>query len=643
MNEYYYDDSVRKLELLARQERGKRIVRASLGKGAEAYRKDGYMNVLTKYGTQQDNATAYQFAKEATTVDMMLAQQYEVDGLFARIIDLPAEEAVKHGFDLGLTSPEAQACIDDALDNLNWEEKAATAIKWARLFGGAIIVMLIDDGRGIDEPLDWQNIASIDELLVYDRSIITPDEAHLYSYMSQEMFGKWRPRLGEPEFYQVSSIYGTFVVHASRCLILRNGILPERTMQANYRYFGMPEYERIKKELRQVVTSHGLGVRLLERCVQAVYSMRNLAQMLATEDGENQVLKRLQVIDMARSILNSIAIDGEGESYEFKSMPLSGVKDVLDSTCNMLSAVTNIPQTLLFGRSPAGENATGASDLENYYNYVERIQKMMLRSNLTTLIDVIVRASLASGKLQDEPDYKLKFKPLWSLSETEQVTVDQTKAATALTKAQTAQVYVDMQALDPSEVRAGLAKDDEFQVEELLDDISEDELWGLEEADLHAEEAAVPDFSAQQQLTAENHLTTGPPKVRMNDSTSITDGGPGSGNFGHEGRPGQIGGSGGSLSAAERKKISKRLVGKQTADGVVIKRVSNHAFDRLGERSLPVETVEKLMASDKTSPGNSPNTRCYDIPGRRMVLDTTTGTVITVMKRKGGKKCNNQK
>ena len=52
---------------------------------------------------------------------------------------------------------------------------------------------------------------------------------------------------------------------------------------------------------------------------------------------------------MARSILNSIAIDSDGEDYDFKTFSMAGVKDVLDSTCNMLSAVTEIPETILFG------------------------------------------------------------------------------------------------------------------------------------------------------------------------------------------------------------------------------------------------------------------------------------------------------
>lgn len=483
MIDYFSDADMRKLEQLARIERGKQILAEKSGK-TRAYRRDGYINMLNKYGTLQDNSTAYTFTGEPMTPDLQLTQQYELNGLFARIIDLPAEEAVKHGFDLGLKSPDVETYVTDSLDWLEWEGKASTAIKWARLFGGSIIVMLIDDGRGIDEPLDWKNIKSVDDLRVYDRSIVQPDYTNLYNYDPKDPVRKTTSRFAMPEYYHVFSMYGTFTVHESRCLIFRNGILPERTTQAYYRYWGTPEYVRIQKELRETITSHSLGVKMLERSVQAIYSMKNLAQLLSTDNGEDAIIKRLQVIDMARGILNSIAIDSEGESYDFKNMQLSGVKDVIDTTCNMLSAVTNIPQTLLFGRSPAGENSTGASDLENYYNYIERIQKLMLRGNLKTIVDAIIRAGLANGKLEKEPDYKLSFNPLWSMSETEQAAVEQTRAQTSQIKAQTAQIYVDMQALDPSEVRAGLAKEEEFSVEELLDEVSEDELWGLEEEDV---------------------------------------------------------------------------------------------------------------------------------------------------------------
>lgn len=457
-------------------ERGREILRRKNG-AVRPHREDGYVNLLNKYGTKQDNSEAYKFEREPVIPDMQLTGLYEGNGLFSKIIDTPAEEALKHGFDLNLKSDELNAFVEDALDDLEWEEKAATAIKWARLYGGALIVMLIDDGRGLEEPVDWEHIRSIDELRVYERSIVQPDYASLYQQdYGGKGVGNRVSKFGQPEYYYVSSIYGSFKVHESRCLVFRNGVLPEQTSNATYLFWGMPEYVRIRRALRETVTAHTDSVKLLERSVQAIYSMKGLASLLTTDDGENQVLKRLQLVDTSRGLLNSIAIDSEGEQYDFKTFQFSGVKDVIDATCNMLSALTNIPQTILFGRSPAGMNATGDSDFESYYNFVEKIQRLMLKRNLRTLLDVVFRAGIASGDVTEEPDYKLEFNPLWSLSDTEQATVDQTKAQTALVKAQTAQAYVDMQALDPTEVRRRLASDEEFDVEDIISEDDEDDL-----------------------------------------------------------------------------------------------------------------------------------------------------------------------
>ena len=148
-------------------ERGREILRRKNG-AVRPHREDGYVNLLNKYGTKQDNSEAYKFEREPVIPDMQLTGLYEGNGLFSKIIDTPAEEALKHGFDLNLKSDELNAFVEDALDDLEWEEKAATAIKWARLYGGALIVMLIDDGRGLEEPVDWEHIRSIDELRVYE-------------------------------------------------------------------------------------------------------------------------------------------------------------------------------------------------------------------------------------------------------------------------------------------------------------------------------------------------------------------------------------------------------------------------------------------------------------------------------------------
>lgn len=431
-------------------------------------RADGYKNVLNKYGTKQDASSQYRFESDEPVADVELTLNYEENGLFAKIIDIPADDAVSSGFEYGIDDKDMETYIDDTLDELDFESKAAEAIKWSRVYGGALMVMIINDGKELNDPVDWDNIMGIDELLVFERPLITPDYNSIYNYNPKDR--KWS-KFGMPEYYDISPAYGgMFRVHESRCLLFKNGTLPQSSSRTEYRFFGMPEYARIHRALQETVTSHGNGVKLLDRAVQAIYKMNNLAQLLETDEGEDIVLRRLRIIDMAKGIINSIAIDSEGEDYDFKSVSFAGVKDIIDTTCNMLSAVTNIPQTKLFGRSPSGENATGEGDLENYYTYVGKIQKLNLKKNLGTLIDIILQAGKYKGEFGDIPDYKLSFKPLWSMSETEQAGVDQTKAATELTKAQTAQVYVDMQALDASEVRKRLAEDGEFTVNDILDD-----------------------------------------------------------------------------------------------------------------------------------------------------------------------------
>lgn len=546
-------------------ERGREILRRKNG-AVRPHREDGYVNLLNKYGTKQDNSEAYKFEREPVIPDMQLTGLYEGNGLFSKIIDAPAEEALKHGFDLNLKSDELNAFVEDALDDLEWEEKAATAIKWARLYGGALIVMLIDDGRGLEEPVDWEHIRSIDELRVYERSIVQPDYASLYQQdYSGKGVGNRVSKFGQPEYYYVSSIYGSFKVHESRCLVFRNGVLPEQTSNATYLFWGMPEYVRIRRALRETVTAHTDSVKLLERSVQAIYSMKGLASLLTTDDGENQVLKRLQLVDTSRGLLNSIAIDSEGEQYDFKTFQFSGVKDVIDATCNMLSALTNIPQTILFGRSPAGMNATGTSDFESYYNFVEKIQRLMLKRNLRTLLDVVFRAGIASGDVAEEPDYKLEFKPLWSLSDTEQAAVDQTKAQTALVKAQTAQAYVDMQALDPTEVRRRLASDEEFDVEDIISEDDEDDLLqsllGTEPSTMSDVEAAQKNIEQGQAPGGEEQSATVAPTATpptTNADATDTDYGVGvlvvqDGRFlcGTRLKGGSVGGPGGHIEAGE--------------------------------------------------------------------------------------------
>ena len=70
-----------------------------------------------------------------------------------------------------------------------------------------------------------------------------------------------------------------------------------------------------------------------------------------------------------------------------------------------------------------------------------------------------------------------------SLSDTEQADLDQKRAQTQFTRAQTAQLYIDKQVIDPSEVRAKLADSEEFDVENMLDEYDDEDLFPDEPAE----------------------------------------------------------------------------------------------------------------------------------------------------------------
>jgi phage-related protein (TIGR01555 family) len=175
---------------------------------------------------------------------------------------------------------------------------------------------------------------------------------------------------------------------------------------------------------------------------------------------------RLELIDMARHMMNTIAIDST-DDYDQKNMTLSGIREILEQYQFAICAATGIPATKLFGRSPAGQNATGESDLENYYNMVSAYQKNTLREPLMRLIDIISRCSDYDINLPDK--WTVEFCSLWNESEKEKAEVKKLEAEAKAKRADAIKILADAQLLDQMEARATLEKDDDYIIDRSLD------------------------------------------------------------------------------------------------------------------------------------------------------------------------------
>lgn len=458
------------------------------GKIKTQLRLDGYYNVLNKYGTQRDSTEYYQWASGSAVSDTELADLYAGNGLFSTVIDAPADDATKNGIDLGIDK-DLQKQIDNHLQTIRYQSKFAKALRWARLFGGAAVVMLVDDGRLLQDPLNWRDVHGVEELLVYGRNEMYPLWVNGYENNPDDEDYR-RGGTGIPEYYQVNSVYGNYVVHSSRCLVFHNSDIPESSTMANlYRTWGIPEYLRIREELRNASIGPGYSIRLLERLSMVTYKMKNLAGVLSTADGEDTVLQRMEMLDLARNLLNMVIIDADGEDVGVQSLSVAGVKDILDNACAMLSAVSHIPQTRLFGRSPAGENATGESDLENYKEFVGSLQNGDLRDNTRTLVELILRGMVWNREVKEIPEYTVTYKSAWSPSDEEKATQDQAVAAAQLTRAQTASTYVTSGIIEAEEVRRSMVRDEQFDPENILTEADIHQDWGFGGADTQQEAA----------------------------------------------------------------------------------------------------------------------------------------------------------
>ncbi len=363
---------------------------------------------------------------------------YINDGFCARIVDTPADEMVRAGF-------EVEGVEDDALmallEGLQFEQAISQAVKWADLYGGALMVLLINDGGQFDQPLNVNAIKEVEQIRVYDRWQVTRHQK--YSDPADKRFGK-------TQIYQISPVTGSpYMVHESRCVLVDGCVVPDRVREQNDGWGGSV-IQRCYDQLVRLNMAHVWANALMERAQQAVHGIPSLTNILRAPGGEALVRQRIDLVDMARGINNTVIIDAE-ESYELKSTALTGVPDLLDRQADALSAVSGMPKSLLYGQQKGGLN-TGKGDLENWYARIGQLQ----RQRLAGPVDFVVGVCLRALGLYVE-DYKIEFCPLWVPSEAENTT-------TAKTRAEIHEKYVAMGALDASEVRKVIA--DEYEIDD---------------------------------------------------------------------------------------------------------------------------------------------------------------------------------
>jgi len=342
-------------------------------------RADGLENVLSRKGTSRSKTgnntyTGLEYLDSTTIRDL-----YESGGIGAKVITRVADDITRKGFKIiGDTGDK----IKKVFDNLDGTTTFNTAIRWARAYGGAIIVMTIDDGLLNTQELDRKRINKIERLEVYEAGcskVVTVTEK--YDDPDDIKYGK-------PKIYQINSMDGArFEIHESRCIRIDGRPLDSFGKSVNDGWGGS-ELQPVYESLLSMYSQLASGEEVLNEMVIGTLKIQDLDSLCIDSEGEELLRKRLDLVDMSKSNENSIAID-VNESYERHTVNLSGMNALQHNSMILVAGSADIPATFLYGSSPDGQNATGASDKEQYYGKIDAERQYLYKPALIRVLELI--------------------------------------------------------------------------------------------------------------------------------------------------------------------------------------------------------------------------------------------------------------
>lgn len=376
---------------------------------------DAFSNPLARLGIGTPNLLEYtEYTKTNFTADYnTITALYRENWIVGRIVDIVAEDMVKNWYSIkSQISPESKKKISRLEAKTGVRAKVLEGLKWGRLYGGAAAIIVIEGQEDmLDQPLNYDLImpGSFKGLIIVDRwSGISPS-SELVENLND-------PDFGLPKYYTVADeAFGLGVkVHHSRVIRFSGRPLPNIEEQSE-QYWGTSELERVYSELKKYDNTGYNIAALVFSANLKVYQMDGFDQLGTLNPS---ALKDLHEVLMLMNWMRSsqgMQVIGQKDTFSTHQYSFAGLSDVYEMFMLDVSGAAAIPVTKLFGRSPAGMNATGESDMANYYDSIEEQQEATLRPMLDRLLPIMCISEF--GAIPD--DLEFEFEPVRRASEEE--------------------------------------------------------------------------------------------------------------------------------------------------------------------------------------------------------------------------------
>lgn len=320
-----------------------------------------------------------------------LASFYEEDGLARRIVDVIPEEMVTPGFKIdGIKNEKA---FKSRWDELKLNARAIDALAWGRLFGGAAILAMLNDGRLMKTQA--KPGAVLEDVRVYDRNQVT---------IEKRVTNARSTRYGEPEIYKINPGNGVppFLVHHSRIHIIDGERCTNEQRKQNDGWGASVLNARLIEAILDYNYCQELATQLLRRKQQAVWKAKDLARMCDDEEGRYAARLRLAQVDDDSGVGRAIGIDANDEEYEVLNSDVSGVPEFLQEKMDRICSLTGIHEIVLKNKNTGGVSASQNTALETFHKLIDRKRD----EDYKPIIEFL------AGYMIDVDEWSVEFEPL---------------------------------------------------------------------------------------------------------------------------------------------------------------------------------------------------------------------------------------
>lgn len=379
---------------------------------------DTLVNFMSGMGTDRDKMTGVFFGMQLTD-HAQLMNAYRADWLARKIVDIPANDSTREWRSWQADQTDITA-IENVEKDFAVQLKVRAALKRARLFGGAAIIMGVDQGAP-DEPLDVEAVSkdSLKFLHVVSRHEVNAGPPIL------DIMSPW---YGEPSYYERTSVGANSTaqtrlkLHPSRVVRMLGAEIPDLNVSQGW---GDSVLQIVQDAIKSTGTVANSIAQLVNEAKIDIVSIPELSEQISNKQYEERLKARFGMASILKSVFSTLLIDKE-EQWNRIEQSFNGMDAILQMYLLMASAAADIPATRFLGQSPAGLNSTGESDIRNYYDRLSSEQKNDLTPAMKTLDEVIVRSAL--GSYPDGLFYE--WNPLWQMTEKEKAEIAKSTADT---------------------------------------------------------------------------------------------------------------------------------------------------------------------------------------------------------------------